>query len=235
MSLRSSSISLLAAVLSSAIGVGCGDGGGEGEPDGDIEQKADNGVALCGKPVVFLNFGPVQIRKGDADDSKQNIVNASALPDEGLDIPVYPNPTDRSSLTRLVNNLLAAQKIPVVHSRPAQGDYFMLVYVNEFLQGIQGGRTSTNCGHTNPNTIGFVNTEFYSIHGGIEYSLHGSMLMLGRSVGADPVEQGLARGNCMVNNEFLSNCSFGAVTMTSGPCASGPQDQLALLSVLACP
>lgn len=222
--------------MAAALGA-CGDddGGDDGGPDGGIEQRADNGVATCGKPVVYLNFGPVQIQKGAVDDSKQNIVNASALPDEGLAIPAYPNVADRNQLTRLIDDLLATHKVPVVHTRPAQGDYFMLVFINEFLQGIQGGRTATNCGHANPNTIGFVNTEFYSIHGGIEYSLHGAMLMVGRSVGADPVEQAQARGNCMVNNEFLSSCSFGDVPMTSGPCAAGGQDQLALLSVLACP
>jgi hypothetical protein len=227
-------VPVLVSALAAALG-GCGDDDGDGGPDDGLEQKADNGVATCGKPLVYLNFGPVQIRKGQVDDSKQNITSATELPDEGLEIPLYANAADRDRLTQLIDELMATHKVPVVHTRPAQGDYFMLVFVDEFLQGIQGGRTATNCGHANRNTIGFVNTSFYSLHGGIDYALHGSMLMLGRSVGADPVEHGLARGNCMVNNEFLSSCSFGEVAMTNGPCATGPQDQLALLSALACP
>lgn len=229
---RKSTRALLTALA--ALAAACSDGGGGGDPDGEIVQKADNGVSRCGKPVVYLNFGPVKIKKGGVDDSKQDIVNGPALPDEGLDIPLYPSLDDRDRLTQLIDDLLAEQQIPVFHSRPTEGDYFMLVFVDQFLQGVQGGRTSTNCDHANPSTIGFVNTEFFSLAGGIEYSLHGAMLMLGRSVGADPVEVAQARGNCMVNDAFLPSCSFGKVTRTSGPCAAGAQDQLALLSVLSC-
>lgn len=209
--------------------------GDNDEPD--VEVRADNGVTTCGKPVVYLNFGPEKFIKGSADDSRKNVTDAPDLAAEGLDIPEYANAADRATITRLVDDFLAARQIPVVHARPAKGDYFMLVYVDDFLPGIQGGRTPTNCAHANPNTIGFVNTMFYSIHGTIENSLHGSMLMLGRSIGLDPVDLGLARGNCMVNNEFLSTCTFAEVPQTKGPCSpsNGPQDQMKALEALTCP
>jgi hypothetical protein len=206
------------------------------DEDGGVKLEADNGVARCAKPVVYLNFGPVTITKGQVDDSRTNVTSAPEIAAAGLTLPEYENAADRQTLTRLIDDFLAQRKIPVVHTRPTSGDYFMLVFVDDFLPGIQGGRTADNCGHTNPNTIGFVNTTFYSLHGSIENSLHGSMLMLGRSVGLDPVDLGLARGNCMINNEFLSTCTFGEVQATKGPCspANGPQDQMAALDVLAC-
>lgn len=209
---------------------------GDNDDGGGIKVEADNGIVRCGKPVVYLNFGPVTITKGATDDSKTNVTSAPDIDAAGLTLPEYENAEDRETLTRLIDDFLAARKIPVVHTRPASGDYFMLVFIDDFLPGIQGGRTADNCGHTNPNTIGFVNTTFYSIHGSIENSLHGSMLMLGRSVGLDPVDLGLARGNCMINNEFLSTCVFGEVQATKGPCSpgNGPQDQMKALDVLAC-
>lgn len=210
-------------------------GGDNDEPD--VEVRADNGVTTCGKPLVFLNFGPETITKGSADDSRKNVTDAPDLAAEGVDIPEYANAADRATITRLVDEFLAERKIPVVHARPAKGDYFMLVYVDDFITGIQGGRTPNNCGHKNPNTIGFVNTTFYSIHGTIENSLHGSMLMFGRSLGLDPVDLGLARGNCMINNGFLTTCTFAEVQQTNGPCSpqNGPQDQLKALEALTCP
>lgn len=232
--LTAQTIAMALMALMAAGAAACSDDGGGDDPDDVIVQKADNGVSRCGKPAVYLNFGPVKIRKGRADDSKQDIADAPALPDEGLDIPLYPNSGDRDRLIQLIDEQLAEQQVPVVHTRPPEGDYFMLVFVDKFLQGVQGGRTATNCGHANPNTIGFVNTEFFSLAGGIEYSVHGAMLMLGRSVGADPVAVAVARNNCMVNDAFLPSCSFGKVTRTSGPCAGGAQDQLALLSALSC-
>jgi hypothetical protein len=61
------------------------------------------------------------------------------------------------------------------------------------------------------------------------------MLMLGRSVGLDPVEVGLARGNCMVNNAFLESCMFGEVQSALGPCSGdGVQNQMAALAALSC-
>lgn len=198
-------------------------------------MRADNGVLTCGKPVVYLNFGPVQISKGAVEDSRTNVTDNPEAPDAGYNFPAYANAADRTTLTRLIDDLTGELGIPVVHERPTSGDYFMLVVVDDFYPGFQGGRTTDNCGHRNPSTIGIVNTLFYSFHGGIEFSLHGAMLMMGRSVGLDPVEVGLARGNCMVNNAFLESCMFGEVQSALGPCSSdGVQNQVAALSALSC-
>ncbi len=232
--------SLVASALASALGAGallalgagCGDDADEGEDI--IEVRADNGVTTCGKPVVYLNFGPVTITKGTTEDSRKNVTDDPETPAEGYTLGAYPDAANQTRLTQLIDDLLAEERIPVMHTRPTSGDYFMLVVVDDFLPGIQGGRTPTNCGHENPNTIGFVNTGFYAIHG-IEYSLHGTMMMVGRSVGLDPVEVGLARGNCMVNNTFLESCTFGPVQSALGPCDTGKmQDQVALLTALSC-
>jgi hypothetical protein len=233
MSLARARGATLLVAAAGALGAACGDGDGAGI-DAGIQVRADNGVAMCGKPVVYLNFGPVVISKGALEDSRIDTTDDPETPAEGYTIGAYPSAVNQAKLTKLIDDLLAEQRIPVMHTRPTSGDYFMLVFIDDFLPGIQGGRTATNCGHTNPNTIGFVNTGFYSLHG-IEYSLHGTMLMLGRSVGLDPVEVGLARGNCMVNNSFLESCTFGPVQSALGPCAAGQmQDQVALLAPLAC-
>jgi hypothetical protein len=224
-------VSLVASLL--ALGAGCSDGDDGEDPPPPV--RADNGVLTCGKPLVYLNFGPVQLTKGAVEDSRTNVTDNPEAPDEGYSFPAYASAADQAALTKLIDDLAGELGIPVVHERPARGDYFMLVVVDDFYPGFQGGRTAQNCGHANPNTIGIVNTMFYSFHGGIEFSLHGAMLMLGRSVGLDPVEVGLARGNCMVNNAFLDSCMFGQVQAAQGPCSSdGVQDQLLMLSALSC-
>lgn len=222
-----------AGLLLGAVGCGDdddGDGGGGGTTD-----PADNGVRRCGKPVVYVNWGPVTLLKGNVDDSKTN-VSTAPFDGETLELPAYRVAADQAALSDLIDKFLAGHKIPVMHSRPTSGDYFMLVMVKDFMPGIQGGHSTINCDHENPNTIGLVSTDFYSFHGGIENALHGSMLMFGRSLGLDTVSLGLARGNCMVNNEFLSTCTFGSVTATNGPCSkdNGPQDQLKALQALSC-
>jgi hypothetical protein len=209
-------------------------GSSSSAPDASIQVLADNGVALCGKPVVYLNFEGVTISKGEVDDSRSNVSQATELPESGLQIPAYTDLAERDRLFRLVDDKLAVQSIPVVHTRPSSGDYFMLVFVEDFYPGVQGGRSTTNCAHANPNTIGFVNTNFFSIHGGLEYALHGAMLMLGRAVGLDPVGRTEAPQNCMVNDDFLAVCTFSEVATTLGPCSTTAQDQLALLAALAC-
>ncbi len=209
--------------------------GGDDEEDPPPVTRADNGVLTCGKPLVYLNFGPVQLTKGAVEDSRTNVTDNPEAPAEGYNFPAYANAADRTALTMLIDDLTGELGIPVVHERPVSGDYFMLVVVDDFYPGFQGGRTTNNCEHKNRNTIGIVNTLFYSFHGGIEFSLHGAMLMLGRSVGLDPVEVGLARGNCMVNNAFLESCAFGEVQSALGPCsADGVQNQLAALAALSC-
>lgn len=210
--------------------VGCSD---DAAPPVIEFEKADNGVPLCGKSLVYLNFDGVTISKGTTDDSRINVSQAAEIA-EGLVIPPYSNQDDRARLTRLIDDKLAVQRIPVVHSRPSSGDYYMLVFVDEFLPGVQGGRSTTNCGHANPNTIGFVNTEFFSLHGGLEYALHGSLLMIGRAAGLDPVSRTSAAQNCMVNDDFLAVCTFAEVAGTLGECSPTGQDQPALLSALAC-
>ncbi len=214
---------------------GCGDDD-DGDGGGGTTGLADNGVRRCGKPVVYLNWGPETIHKGNFDDSKTN-TSSAPFPGEVLEVPAYPNAANQATVTDLIDKFLAGHKIPVMHSRPTSGDYFMLVMLKDFMPGsIQGGYSAVDCKHENDNSIGFVSTDFYSFHGSIENALHGAMLMFGRSVGLDTVNLGVARGNCMVNNEFLSTCMFGAVTATNGPCSkdNGPQDQLALLDALAC-
>jgi hypothetical protein len=228
---------LVAAGLILAV-VGCS-GGADG-PDAAIELRADNGVPLCGKAVVYLNFDAVTIGKAATDDSRLNLTEAAEIPAEGLVIDAYASAPDRERLTRLIDDKLAVQRIPVVHTRPERGDYFMLVFVTEFLTGVQGGRSTTNCNHTNPNTIGFLNTNFFSLHGGLEYALHGALLMIGRAAGLDPVGKAEAAQNCMVNDDFLAACTFSSVPRTLGPCTEdaqklpGPQDQAVVLASLAC-
>lgn len=224
----------VAGLVLSAAG-GCGDDDDEGGGGGTTDP-ADNGVRRCGKPVVYLNWGPVTMQKGNFDDAKTN-TSTAPFPGDVFEVPAYPNAADQAKVTELIDKLLASHKIPVMHTRPAGGDYFMLVMLKDFMPGgIQGGYSAVDCDHQNDNSVGFVSTDFYSFHGTIENALHGSMLMFGRALGLDTVSLGVARGNCMVNNEFLSTCTFGAVTATNGPCSkdNGPQDQLALLQALAC-
>jgi hypothetical protein len=211
--------------------IGCTDGG---TPNGNGRATADNGVALCGSPVVYLNFDGVTITKGANDDSRINVTEAPAIPDAGFEVPPFADATIRTKLTELIDRRLLLQRIPVVHSRPKTGNYFMLVFVDEFLQGVQGGRSTKNCGHANPNTIGFLNTAFYMIHGGLDYALAGSMLMLGYAAGLDPVDGAKAAHNCMDNSTFQSQCDFGQVPATLGDCSDGPQDQIEMLDALAC-
>lgn len=209
---------------------GCGDDDSIDEP---IVIRADNGVAQCGKPLVYLNFDGITIRKGAADDSRTNVSQIPDYPDEGLVVPPYPA-LDRARLRDLVYAKLAEQRIPAVQARPTSGDYHMLVFSNVFLPGVQSGRSITNCGFTNRNTIGVLNTAFYSIHGGLEYATQGAMLVIGRAAGLDPVASSVVGANCMANDAFLASCTFFPVTATLGPCTTSGQDQAAGLAGLAC-
>jgi len=196
--------------------------------------RTDNGVARCGKPVVYLNFEGVTIFKGAVDDSRANVANVPEFPDSGMTIPAYSEPMVATRIRDLLYTRLAALRVPAVHKRPTSGDYFMLVFTDRFIQGVQSSRTATNCGYTNRNTIGFINTSFFSIHGGVDYVPHGALLVIGRATGMDPVASSLVGPSCMAADDFLSQCSFFEVEATLGPCTTGPQNQQALLAALAC-
>lgn len=209
----------------------CGD---DLAPEEPVVVRTDNGVARCGKPVVYLNFEGVTIFKGAVDDSRANVANVPEFPDSGMTIPAYPEPMVATRIRDLLYTRLAALRIPAVHKRPTSGDYFMLVFTDRFIQGVQSSRTATNCGYTNRNTIGFINTSFFSIHGEVDYVPHGALLVIGRATGMDPVASSLVGPSCMAADDFLSQCSFFEVEATLGPCTTGPQNQPALLAALAC-
>lgn len=209
----------------------CGD---DLAPEEPVIVRTDNGVARCGKPVVYLNFEGVTIFKGAVDDSRANVANVPEFPDSGMTIPAYPEPMVATRIRDLLYTRLAALRVPAVHKRPTSGDYFMLVFTDRFIQGVQSSRTATNCGYTNRNTIGFINTSFFSIHGGVDYVPHGALLVIGRATGMDPVASSLVGPSCMAADDFLSQCSFFEVEATLGPCTTGPQNQQALLAALAC-
>lgn len=209
----------------------CGD---DLAPEEPVIVRTDNGVARCGKPVVYLNFEGVTIFKGAVDDSRANVADVAEFPDSGMAIPAYPDPMEATRIRDLLYARLAELGIPAVHRRPTSGDYFMLVFTDRFIQGVQSSRTATNCGYTNRNTIGFVNTAFFSIHGGVDYVPHGALLVIGRAMGMDPVAASLVGPSCMAADDFLRQCSFFEVEATLGPCATGPQNQQQLLSALAC-
>lgn len=221
----------LAALLACAGAGGCGDDDHVEEP---IVVRGDNGIPQCGKPIVYLNFEGVTLYRGAADDARANVSQIPDIPDEGLVIPPYPIQNEANQLRDSLYAKLAELGIPAVHARPSSGEYHMLVFSSRFLPGVQSGRTSTNCGFTNHNTVGVLNTEFYSIHGSLSYVTHGSLLVIGRAAGLDPVTGSLIQQNCMANDQFLNRCSFFTVSQTLGPCSETGQDQLAALQALSC-
>ncbi|HRC54272.1 MAG: hypothetical protein IPI49_16885 [Myxococcales bacterium] len=222
----------LAAALGLLVSQGaCGDD--SGDPD-EVLLRADNGVPLCGKPVVYLNFEGVSLLKGAADDARANVSEAPDFPESGLEIAPYANTAERDQLLDILDIKLASLRIPVMHTRPRSGDYFMLVFLSKFTVEVPSARTTFNCGYTNPNTIGFLNTAFYTIHGGQPFIAHGALNVIGRAVGLDAVASAVAPANCMVNDDFLASCTFSPVSSTKGPCATGAQDQVALLAAMAC-
>jgi hypothetical protein len=217
--------------------------------DASVDAAAPDAATVCRAPAtdahpaaaytVYLNFDGVTLTKGDDDarvDHAQVLTNATAV------IPRYlPNETDAVRQGRIdlivafVSRALAPYSIDVVTTRPASGDYEMMVLGGDPVTlGYPAGVLSLapgTCDATNRNHVALE----FDVGLNATHEANAILSDLGASVGVAPTTL-----SCDCMNRFVACptadsaiCTFHDMAMTDPQqlnCGRLPsQDELALL------
>lgn len=209
----------------------CGDNTVVVAPDAapDAPSVAENGIATCGKPVVFLNFTGVTITEAASDDAAR---------DEGINFGFTAEPVADPAVVATaradVFARLAALGIPAVTTRPAGGDYTMVVFdddPSDWPGNPPPSIATIDCGDLNKRNVQRINIPGHTQFGGTSRIEHSVLFTLAIGAGLDVVAAGVDADNCLIASDLLDECAFSSsVTTTGNACGSTTQDQLALLA-----
>jgi hypothetical protein len=219
-----------------AVLAACGDDGAAPGPDAAL--LADNGVATCGKPVVYLDFTGATITLAAADDATR---------DQGINFGFTAQPVADAGWVATVEGdvfaRLAALSIPATRTRPTSGEYTMVVFDDD-VSDWPGGTASSppslatiDCGDANPHNLQRINVRGHAGLGSPHVAAHSVMFVLGVGAGLDVVSSAVDADNCLIVDRLVEDCQLVGDVMTTGrACSVTRQDQRALLTAaLGCP
>lgn len=173
-------------------------------PDIDLDAELDDGKSDTASQLVYLNFGGDRLHGGDCSDAPSNCSN-QIVGTQDLAPFIVSDQWDRvkvvAAITSCVGQFYSDMKVSFVTTRPAGGDYSMMMIGAMRASQIgfpdgQGpyGRASVDCGNRNKRDIGFLletdpNPDFYFMCRSIAHEL-GHMFGMVHTKGPNAIHGG---------------------------------------------